>query len=527
MGFLGDIRGALGGIAAQVAERLTKAEQSEPGSKEPGKPAQEASALTLDPYWMLDQFGYRDKPSSVTYDTLKHLPIQIPILGAMLKTRIDQVSEFGVPQREHGIGFVVRPVEVGARLSAADRKFSRMLTQGFVRGSFADGWPGYEDSFSGFLKMVIADSLFLDQACFEVIPDRLGRPSSWMSVDGGSIRLADTMHLRQQPAWDLESVHTVQVFSGDVIGEYRRDRMAFGIRNPRTDMNLRGYGTAESELLMHTLTQLLHADQYNAKIFTGGVSVGGILGLKGNVSPQQFNEFRSDFYNRVSGIKNAHSLPIVRSADGLQFVNLHQNARDMAFPEYYDFLIKVCGAMIGMDPVEINFKYGNQGGGKSVFEEGNKDKLSASKARGLKPLLTFLGNLLTRMLVTPLDSDWNIEFVGLESATPTEKAELTKKRVSATLTFNEARREQGLDPIEGGDIIDSQVFLQRVQGLEAARQAPDQPSADEAGGEGGAEMAEKLLGAVGDKKDQNKTDEAGGGLKKSLAYSPVVIEVEL
>lgn len=554
MGLMDDIRGALGAAALRAHDRLTKAEPSPSSAPSPAgaKPAQEAQSLTIDPFWLIDQFGYRDKPTSMTYDTLKQMPLRVPILGAMLKTRIDQVTEFAVPQAsQHDIGFVCCPVDKEAKLSPADKKFAGHLRDSMIRGSFADGWPGYEESFQAFVKMVIADSMILDQACFEVIPDRMGRPSTWMSVDSGSIRLADTLSLQPQPAWDRRSIRTVQVFAGDVVNEYTRERMAFGIRNPRSDMRLRGYGQSESEMMTHTLSQIMFADAYNSKAFTQGISTEGILHMKGEgAKGEGFNEFRAAMYARLTGINNARTMPIVRSADSLEFINLHLNAKDMAFPEYYDFLIKIAAAYVGMDPTEINFKYGNAGGGKSVFEEGNKDRLAASKARGLKPLLKFLGELLTRMLIAPHDPDWCIRFVGLESSTPGEQADLIKKKISSTLTINEARREQGLPEIKGGDIIESQVFLQRIQGLEAAEQAEQAgPSEDgEAPGQAPAPGSGAADGGEDIESDQDADKEAaeamdklmGGGkpkkaadqdepkaMQKSLPNGKVMIEVEL
>ena len=47
-----------------------------------------------------------------------------------------------------------------------------------------------EDDFDTFIRKITRDSLTYDQMCFEIIPDRKGRPAEIVAVDAATIRAA-------------------------------------------------------------------------------------------------------------------------------------------------------------------------------------------------------------------------------------------------------------------------------------------------------------------------------------------------
>lgn len=132
----------------------------------------------------------------------------------------------------------------------------------------------------------------------------------------------------------------------------------------------------------------------------------------------------------------------------------HNSNRDMEFNSYIDFLIKIVCGMYLTDPIEIGFKYGAGGSGKSMFESANRAKSQESRERGLRPILRGIAREIDRNIIHPIAPEFSIDFVGLESQTPKELADLTTQRARTIYTINELRAENDLEPLgELGDII--------------------------------------------------------------------------
>jgi HK97 family phage portal protein len=333
--------------------------------------------------------------------------------------------------------------------------------------------PVSRDSFDAFLKKVTRDSLVYDQMAWEVVPNRKGKPAEFYAVDAATIRIADTTRLHLDHN-DTKVNRYVQIYDGLVVNEYNSQELLFGVRNPTTRIGAQQYGVSELEMLAHTITSMLWAWQYNEKLFSQGTSAKGILNFKGAIPEKQLRAFRTHWYMMAAGIENAHKTPIVNS-DDLQWINMQNTNKDMEFSAWMDFLIKVVCGIYGMDPMEINFKYGDSGGAKSMFESANNSKLSASKDKGLYPLLKFLELKINQSLIWPMDEDFEFKFVGLEAQSPTEQADLTTKLVKTIKTVNEARAEEDMPPLPNGlgDVILDPVWMQHLTMAQGAQQQYD------------------------------------------------------
>ncbi len=56
-------------------------------------------SLFWDPYAIVEQLGYKERPSSITYGTLKAIVWKVPTIQAIIQTRVNQVASFATPQR--------------------------------------------------------------------------------------------------------------------------------------------------------------------------------------------------------------------------------------------------------------------------------------------------------------------------------------------------------------------------------------------------------------------------------------------
>ena len=520
-------------------------------TKQPRAPQPEAQrnaprGLYWDPFSVLDALGYRERPTAATFDVLRSLPVRIPILGGMILNATKTLPRVaGKPPKDKGtgVGLVCRPKgwKPGDKLTKSDERFADFLVAGLMRGHMDPNGAGYV-KLGKFLEQLTYASYVYDQVCYEIIDDMKGRPLTWLPAASASMRLANQPYtypiaLRDDP----EVPYTTQVYQGQIVQQYGFYEMAFAVRNPRTEIDIGGYGTCEGEMTAHTLAFMLNADLYHTKMFSQGVFAKGIFNIKGNVDPEKYNEFKRDLYLQIMGVKNAGVMPVTRAPEGIDFIDLRQSSKEMEFGNLYDFSIKVVGAHMLMDPAEIHFRYGTVGQKQSLASESNRERVTDSRARWLPPLADFHTDHLTTYIVERWDSDWEARVIGLDALTPKEQHELMEIKLRTTHTVDEARAELGMDPYEisededePGNIIPNPTLVQWLGQQQAAAQADEQQAAGggmpgepgagppgaegEAGGEEGGDQFQDLLSQL----DQGggEGEEAGGGAAPAQQQQP-------
>lgn len=504
-------------------------------------------SLFWDPYAVVDALGYKDRPSPLSYGTLDAMVMRMPILQAIVQTRVSQVTSFAMPQVDrYATGFRVVQRDRKAKATKASEARSQQIER-WLLATGTTNHPEARDDFETFLAKLTRDSLKYDQYTFEVVPDRKGRPAEFYAVDASTIRLADTTRLFVDPE-DEEVVRYVQVYDGVVVSEYTASQLCFGIRNPNASIRLQGYGTSELEMLMSTVTSLLWSWDYNQKFFSQGASTKGILNFQGQVPEKQLKAFRRHWYSMVAGIENAWRTPIMNADQGMQWIDIQKSNKDMEFSAWFDFLIKIAASIYQMDPMEINFKYGNEGQ-KSMFESNNAAKLTASRDKGLKPILRNLQRRISTHLVTKLDPDFEFEFVGLDMMSANEQADLNGKLVKTMRTIDELRALEDLPPLPNGmgDLILDPTYLQHMQAAQAQAQQEKEAAQQQLDQVQGGFEDEQDPDAMGD--EGTPDDETGNppqpnqeapppnrepqvnpfdkSLRKSLRSKPLIIDIDV
>ena len=437
-------------------------------SLEKSEPAQAAQALLEDPFSILDSMGYKERPSSLSYDVLRRMASKDAVVSAIILTRVNQVSTFTKPARfsKDGVGFEVRLRDVEGEVSEEDKEVIVAIER-FLENT------GYHrdmsrDSFDTFIRKIVRDRLVYDQVAFEIVPDRSGNPSEMIAVDAATIRLAteDILPEDSKVMGKDDEIKYVQVINGVVSAQFTQNELAFGTANPRTDIRVGGYGFSELEMLIHQITSHLWAEEYNSRFFSQGGTTKGILNLKGTaenpVSRHQLANFKRQWISQVSGMTGAWKTPVM-SVDGLEYINVSQSNREMEFEKWLNYLINTACAVYQIDPSEINFP--NRGGatgssGGGLGEGGIQDRISNSKDKGLRPLLRFIESLINRHIVSKFDERFVFTFTGFDQKSEAEKLEQKYKEVKFLRTVNELREEEGMDPLEDGDIILDPVYMQ-------------------------------------------------------------------
>jgi phage portal protein BeeE len=501
-------------------------------AQELSNPVQKAEndpkSIFFDPYSIVEQFGYKDRPSSITYATLWNIFCKLPIVQAIVFLRMNQVAAFATPQQDKfSLGFRVVLKDKDKNTTKQEQKFIAQMNNVLLNTGVTNN-PRGRDSFKTFLKKLVFDTLIYDQMCFEIVPNRKGTPAEWYATDAATIRIADNGNVFNDEDKTKE-IRYVQVYDGVVINEYTQYEMVFGVRHPNTNIRLQGYGVSELELLVSTITSLLYGHQYNQKFFTQGSSAKGILNFKGTTNAKQFAEFKRHWYNLLSSVNNAWKTPITNT-DGIEWINMQQTHRDMEFSAWMDFLIKEASAVYATDPAEINFNYGNTGQSRALVESSSAEKIIESKERGLRPLLNDIGELVSIHIVEPINSDFTFEFMGLDAETKDAVATRNQKRVQTYITVNELRAEEDRPPLPDGqgDIILNQVYIQNKQQTQAMQQQEEGDQNEngmtqddnEEGGNGEQDIRSLLSKySEDDLVDQNEED---GEVKKSLILDVVL-----
>lgn len=90
------------------------------------------------------------------------------------------------------------------------------------------------DNFDSFIRKLVRDSLTYDQTCFEIVPDRKGRPSQILAVDSSTIRFAseDYTHMTnfqyKQESKDSK-VRWVQIINGEIKAAFHQRSLHLGL----------------------------------------------------------------------------------------------------------------------------------------------------------------------------------------------------------------------------------------------------------------------------------------------------------
>lgn len=263
--------------------------------------------------------------------------------------------------------------------------------------------------------------------------------------------------------------------------------MAFGVRNPRTDILSYGYGYSEIEMLITTITSHMNAETYNRKFFSQGSTVKGIMTFEGNVPPDQLEAFRRQWYQQVTGVNNSWRTPIMSLGKDskLNWTSLHSTNREMEFGKWMEYCIKTICGVFQIDPIEIGFDISKQGsgqsGGSGGLGNGNQaERLDYSKDKGLTPLLSFIQGLINDYIVYRIDPNFEFEFVGLNGSTEKDDLDRAVQQVKSFKTINEIRAEHDLKPLPSfediknpGDVVLDSSLIQFITGQMQNAQQPE------------------------------------------------------
>lgn len=408
-------------------------------------------SVVLDDWTVNVQGDYWDRPSGLSFDALRMMVNQTPILNAVIMTRVRQVQRF-CRISEKGIdapGFEIRHRDRGHKLSKSEQETIGMLNR-FVSNCGWEFKPRLRkalrrDSFAQFMAKSVRDSLIMDSAPIELEwkNDKKKGIDGFYAVDGATIRLCTEDGYNHN-----DQIFSLQLVEGQIRAAYTHDDLIYEPRNPRTDVNAAGYGLSETELLIRVVTGYINAMTYNIKGFDSNSIPKGMLQIVGNYDDNDIKAFRRYWNAMVKGVNNSWALPVMVAKDGeskASFEKFGVEFNEMYFSKWMTFLTSIICAIYGMSPSEINFDSFSGGTSSPLSGSDTEEKLTASKDSGLRPLLASYENTFSDFVIAEFSDDFVFRFTGLDPEDLQHKQEMRK----LVLTVNEIRAEENQPPLEG------------------------------------------------------------------------------
>ena len=420
--------------------------------------------------------GFKDSKGVLSFSTLRRMG-DIYIIRAIVNTRIEQVQNFlHFSEDEQKEGYTIRrkkslfKEEKEEKLSNEDKKKIENIVKFLENGGWNEKWDNI-DSFQEFVRKITFDSLTLDQLAFEVVRSRDWELKKFRAIDASLIRFLDTVDPRQREAFEgyrfkgylprYCMVWDDMIIRNPMTKEpilYYPWELGFGIRNKTSNIRKNGYGTSELETLVEIITWILWGMSYNGLFFKQGSQPKGFINVKNaNISPSTLNEFRQAWMQTMRGVENSHRVPVINGID-LEWIDLQKGNRDMEFNDWLKFLVIMSCSVYRIDPTELGFQFKDQA---QIFgQDGQKARLQHSREKGLKPILIFLENVITKYIVSELDEDFEFSFTGIEvedeEAQVKLDAEKLEKGMVAMQDIFQKYSGRPFDP--ENDIIINQVY---------------------------------------------------------------------
>lgn len=421
--------------------------------------------------------GFKDSKGILSFEVLRRMG-NIHIIRSIVNTRIEQIQNFlHFSEDDQKEGFTIRKKtslfkEEKKEISSAEKKKIEEIVEFLMNSGFNEKWDNIDD-FQTFVRKIAFDSLTLDQLAFEVVRDKGWNIKKYRAVDASLIRFLDSVDPKQRErledyrfkgylprfcmTWDEQIL--INPTTKEPILYYPWE-LGFGIRNKSSDIRKNGYGTPELEILVELITGVLWSIQYNMNNFSIGSTPKGFINVKNaNISDSNLNEFRQAWSQMMTGVRNAKRTPVINGID-LEWIDLDKSNREMEYQEWAQFLVIMVCSVYRIDPSELGFSFKNQA--QLFGQDGQKARLQHSREKGLKPILIFLENIITKYIVSEIDEDYEFVFTGIEVEDEETQVNLDKTKLESGMVSMQDifKKYSGREFDPENDIILNQVYQQ-------------------------------------------------------------------
>lgn len=255
-----------------------------------------------------------------------------------------------------------------------------------------------------------------------------------------------------------EIVQVSRNADGDLEYRWTIDGIAKVVRQEDV-LHIRGFGggplggLSPLNVCRATFEAAVAADQASRTVFSNGVRPSGILSAKEMLDPAQRAELERLLQEKYVGATNS-GRPMVLD-NGLTWSQLSINPEDAQMLETRQFSVEDICRIFEVDPHLVGHTAGNTQLGSSIGDQ----TLSLLKFKMRKRLKRIEGALEKQLLTTAdrragVSIEFNVEgFLRADSAGRAQYYNIMKQ----FMTKNEIRALEGLEPVEGGDVMFAQM----------------------------------------------------------------------
>jgi broad specificity phosphatase PhoE len=328
------------------------------------------------------------------------------------------------------------------------------------------GLGGYGRTRAAFEGMLIEDLSIIGSAAAFYSSTRGGGVYEVLPIDAATIRPSVDAFGYPGPGDDVYE----QWVWGVLCGRYSPQELYFD-GPPTGSRSWTPYCASPVEWLIACVNSALRADDWNRRWLTDGNTASTLYAAPESWTPEQIMAFSAYFDAIMSGDSAQRQKAKFMPSGTARLAG--DSRKDADFQEFELWLLRRTCAIMGVQPASIGFA-GEQ------YKVSQGDSMESTSAFGVGVLLawltTFYNDLCDRC-GCPLAA---VSYVTAREEKATERATRNVLLVGGGIkTINEARQDEGLDPIEGGD---SPLVSTLMQTLERAitdpEPAPDDPGSD-------------------------------------------------
>lgn len=479
-------------------------------------------------------YGYTKPAETLPFEMLRQARDKSLIDKIIINARITQMKHIAkrviVPGKQVGFRVVhenyadpnFKPTEDVIRRSKEMEKIIDNVNTEIHPSGFVD-----------FAAAAVDMELTYDRKAMVIIRDRTGNPIKYHLVDGTTVRpmvlmlhqYMDKKKIKdrnlaidsfyKEYEIDLSTAAFIQVIDGMPVASWTKDEMSIDISNPSVEINKWAYGAGSllEQSIAATVTWL-NAWAYNDGLFNQD-SPESLLFLYGDVDPIGLGAFQRQILDQT-GSGDYQKIPVITADEGFkaELVKIRELPKDIQFPELMRMNIQLKTAGYRAHPSIVNFSMDKGGtGGLSIGNNSEEDLVSRTHEEGFLSICHRQAQWITQVIIRPRYDDLVMIYdVDLEDEA--RRIELINKQSEVALTFNEARRAQGLKgDLEYGDVPNNANYINAMQALMGAKQREE----DE------ASAGPEPIGDEGEdddvpKKTKNVEQPTQKGLNKSEKY---------
>ena len=324
------------------------------------------------------------------------------------------------------------------------------------------GGPGRRRSH--FESEIIEDLCVIGSAALYYRPNLGGTLYEAIAIDAATIRPKVDAFGWPGPG---EAVYE-QWVQGLKIAEFTREQMTFDGIYPVSNSP---YFKSPVEWLINTVNAALRSDDWNLSWLTDGNTPSDLLALPEQWTPGQVREW-SEFWDSLYAGNSQKRQKSKFVPGGTQRVG-NPSRKDNDFQEFMLWLLRRTCSIMGVQPASIGFA-GEQ------YKVSQGDSMDSTSDFGAGVLLDFRRAIYDDVLGRLGYPDLKTENVTKTEEKAIDRATKNTALVSGGIkTINEARAEEGLDPVPDGDVV---LVPSTLRPLEQALEPPEPPTAPGGGG---------------------------------------------